>query len=280
MKQIEEWKIKRSAEICARSYNYERDTLAQIFEYAREHLRIILENPMDAIKRRKVTKEQIIIPSRDQFRVLLAQLREERRAKDAADFVEFLGYSGLRLGEATQVCWEHINFKLETLLVTGGDIGTKNHEQRLVPLFPPLRRLLESLKAAQAAQPAKGRKFPPEEGSEGKRGSPLEKSPAQSAIAKDKKRASAPTGRIFTLDSAKKALLSACKKAALPQFGHHAMRHFFCSNAIEAGCDFKVIAGWLGHKDGGVLVAQTYGHLRNEHSAAMAKRITFDANTP
>ena len=55
------------------------------------------------------------------------------------------------------------------------------------------------------------------------------------------------------------------------------MRHFFCSNAIEAGCDFKVIAGWLGHKDGGVLVAMTYGHLRSEHSAAMAKRIVFDA---
>ena len=56
------------------------------------------------------------------------------------------------------------------------------------------------------------------------------------------------------------------------------MRHFFCSNAIEAGCDFKVIAGWFGHKDGGVLVARTYGHLRNEHSAAMAKRMTFDVN--
>jgi site-specific recombinase XerD len=57
------------------------------------------------------------------------------------------------------------------------------------------------------------------------------------------------------------------------------MRHFFCSNAIESGCDFKVIAGWVGHKDGGVLVAMTYGHLRSEHSAAMAKRITFDANS-
>ena len=48
---------------------------------------------------------------------------------------------------------------------------------------------------------------------------------------------------------------------------------------VEAGCDFKVIAGWLGHKDGGVLVAMTYGHLRSEHSTAMAKRITFDAMT-
>jgi len=59
----------------------------------------------------------------------------------------------------------------------------------------------------------------------------------------------------------------------------HTMRHFSCSNAIEAGCDFKVIAEWLGHKDGGVLVAMTYGHLRSEHSAAMAKRLTFDAQS-
>jgi site-specific recombinase XerD len=55
------------------------------------------------------------------------------------------------------------------------------------------------------------------------------------------------------------------------------LRHFFCSNAIEAGVDFKAIAGWLGHKDGGVLAAKTYGHLRNEHSTAMAQRMTFDA---
>src|SRR5205814_10138387 len=109
---------------------------------------------------------------------------------------------------------------------------------RTIPLFPPLRRLLERLRS---------------------------------------ERDHAVNQRIFTLDSAKQALGTACEKASLPHFGHHAMRHFFCSNAIEAGCDFKVIAGWLGHKDGGVLVAMTYGHLRSEHSAAMAKRVTFDA---
>jgi integrase len=36
---------------------------------------------------------------------------------------------------------------------------------------------------------------------------------------------------------------SACRCAGLPNFGHHALRHFFCSNAIEAGIDFKAIAG-------------------------------------
>ncbi len=55
------------------------------------------------------------------------------------------------------------------------------------------------------------------------------------------------------------------------------MRHYFVSNAIEAGVDFKVIAGWVGHKDGGVLVAKTYGHLRDAHSFEMAKRMTFTA---
>jgi len=39
------------------------------------------------------------------------------------------------------------------------------------------------------------------------------------------------------------------------------------------------IAGWVGHKDGGLLVAKTYGHLRDTHSFEMAKRMTFAANS-
>jgi integrase len=88
------------------------------------------------------------------------------------------------------------------------------------------------------------------------------------------------TERIAQVNDAKKAITSACKKANLPHFHHHSLRHFFCSNAIEAGVDFKAIAGWVGHKDGGLLVARTYGHLRDEHSAMMAKRMTFSATQP
>ena len=58
------------------------------------------------------------------------------------------------------------------------------------------------------------------------------------------------------------------------------MRHFFVSNAIEAGVDFATIAAWVGHKDGGVLVAKTYGHLRQSHSAAMAERMSFTGVAP
>jgi len=35
------------------------------------------------------------------------------------------------------------------------------------------------------------------------------------------------------------------------------------------------VARWLGHKDGGELAMQTYGHLRDQHSADMAQKVVF-----
>lgn len=235
--EIEAWRIGRGKELSSRSFNIELETLGLLFEYAKEDLRILLENPIDRIKRRKEISKPLVIPTKEQFVTLVNALRTGHKSKDAANFVEFLGYSGLRLGEAREVLWRDVSFESKTLTVTGGETGTKNHEFRVIPLFPPLEQLLRKLRDAQ--------------------GNP------------------APNLPVFTIDNSKKAIASGCKRSGLPHWGHHAMRHFFCSNAIEAGIDFKVIAGWLGHKDGGILVAQTYGHLRAEHSALMAQKMTF-----
>ena len=51
------------------------------------------------------------------------------------------------------------------------------------------------------------------------------------------------------------------------------LRHFFVSNAIEVGVDFKTIAARIAHKDGGMLVAKTYVHLRASCSNGMARLI-------
>jgi integrase len=241
MNDIERWKIGRGAAIGARTFNKELETLNLLMRYARDVKGILLDNPAEKIRKRKEPKPTVPIPTKEQFRQVVAQLRSEPKAvrSGAAEFAEFLAYSGLRLGEAREVRWHDINFDLNTLLVTGGEMGTKNHEHRTVPLFPPLRRLIETMIA-------------------------------------DRNRDVPAYERIFGFQDIRQALHSACRRAGLHRFTHHSLRHFFCSNAIEAGCDFKVIAGWLGHKDGGVLVAKTYGHLRSEHSAAMAKRMTFD----
>src|ERR1017187_7423879 len=93
----------------------------------------------------------------------------------------------------------------------------------------------------------------------------------QSVIRPRRKRPASSIGK------ATKAMERACKLAGLATFTHHCMRHYLVSNAIEAGVDFKTIAAWVGHKDGGLLVAKTYGHLRDTHSFEMAKRMTFAA---
>ena len=238
---VKDWAARRTANIAARTFNIERETLIQILDYAIAE-GIILGNPGRAIRRQKQPKAKITIPSREQFRAMITAMRRPvtRDASASADLTEGMAYSGMRLGEATELQWCDVNFDLKSFTVTGGELGTKNHEARTVPLFPAFERLLLAIRERLAATPQ-------------------------------------PADKVFQIGNARKAIATACNHAGLPQYTNHTCRHFFCSNAIESGIDFKVIAGWLGHKDGGILVAKTYGHLRDEHSAAMAKRMTFDA---
>ncbi|HEV2692328.1 MAG TPA: tyrosine-type recombinase/integrase [Verrucomicrobiae bacterium] len=99
--------------------------------------------------------------------------------------------------------------------------------------------------------------------------------PALRSLFERMKQQAKPADRIIPISTAKKAIFNACKKGELPHFHHHLFRHFFVSQAIENGVDFKTISAWVGHKDGGVLVAKTYGHLSDVHSAEMAKKMIF-----
>jgi len=240
--QIERWKKQRGGALSAQSWNIESETLRLILRHAQRDLRLILENPAENIKRRHEPARERLIPTKEEFQQILKAARSTPTAGEAGDLLEFLAYSGLRKSEAESICWNHISFATNAMMVTGGVYGTKNNEHRLVPLFPPLKRLLTDLRQR----------------------SPL----------------SSPNAPLFTLKSARKALETATRKLQLPHYNHHSMRHFFCSNCIEAVVDFKTIAAWLGHKDGGILAAKTYGHLRHEHSTEMAQRLSFDAAAP
>jgi len=237
----EEWASKRGPSIAASTYNNERDTIIAVLAYAKRE-GLILDNPALVLPRRKLPRVQIVIPTKEQFASLVRTIRGfDRRCIESANLVELLAYSGMRLAEATSMRWRDVAFAGGRFAVTGGDTGTKNHEVREVPLFPAMRTFLERLQA--------------------------ERHPS-------------PDDLVVSIVKATKAIEKACGKARLPVFTHHSMRHYFVSNAVEAGIDFKVIAGWVGHKDGGLLVAKTYGHLRDSHSFEMAKRMTFSAHGP
>src|SRR6202030_344823 len=121
--QIENWKVKRGAGISARTFNKELETLNHLMRYARDVKGILLDNPAEKIENRKAAAATVEIPTKEQFRVIVAELRKEPQAvrSGAAAFAEFLAYSGLRLGEGREVRWRDVNFELNTLLVTGGE---------------------------------------------------------------------------------------------------------------------------------------------------------------
>jgi len=244
LRTLEQWAAARRDTCSARTFNYELETLRRILDYGVEH-GILMENSARKIKRCKPHKKATTIPTREQFRKMLEAMRANS-GKDSADLAELLAYSGCRkseiVGDAKYSRPPMFWRDVDFELRVFTVIRSKNHEPRTVPLFPAMESFLRALQNQRPALPKQDE-------------------------------------RIIPIDSAKKAIESASKKLGLPQYGHHTCRHFFCSNAIEAGIDFKVIAGWLGHKDGGILVARTYGHLRNEHSAAMAKRMSWGAST-
>jgi len=236
------WERKRGGQVGASAFNHDRTALVAVLNHAVQE-GLLLENPALAIERRTLPRRKIVIPSKAEFGLLVETIRSlDNRAEAGAKLVELLAYSGMRLGEAVNLTWGEVDFERNQFTVTGGQTGTKNHEARVVPLFPAMRSLLERIQAEQ--------------------GKPKSSDP------------------VSPIGTAKKAIKTACKKASLPNFYHHLLRHFFVSQAIEAGVDFKTIAAWVGHKDGGVLVARTYGHLRDTHSNEMAKRMTFAASPP
>ena len=81
--------------------------------------------------------------------------------------------------------------------------------------------------------------------------------------------------RVLKLRECRGALTRACKKIGTARITHHDLRHLFATRCIESGVDIPTVSRWLGHKDGGALAMRTYGHLRNEHSQAMAQKVKF-----
>jgi integrase len=68
-------------------------------------------------------------------------------------------------------------------------------------------------------------------------------------------------------------LNNACTRLQLPHLRIHDLRHFFASWCIESSIDIATVAKWLGHKDGGVLLMKTYGHIGDQHSLDSAGKL-------
>lgn len=145
----EQWAAKRGAEAAAQTFAHELGVMKSTFKYALKH-GFILSNPAAEIKRKKISNCKIQTPSRDQFQQIVAQMRfsdgredSQEKAKDGADLVEFLAYSGSRVGEAQFAIWKDARFDTGEIWIHG---KKSEASDRLIPTSKALRLFLERLK--------------------------------------------------------------------------------------------------------------------------------------
>lgn len=213
------------------SFNLHLGFLRELFRLALDD-RAITKSPVDGIKARKCARPIRITPSYDEFRQIVAYVRQHKfneHSDDSADYLEMMGEAGLGKAEINGIVWKHIRFEAKELVV----YRFKTKTSFTIPLYPNVSKLLEEVK--------------------GRRASPK------------------PDEAVFRIKDPKKALAGACTALGLPAYSPRSLRRMFITRALTLGVDVRTIAAWQGHQDGGKLILQTYSHLIQNHSQNMAE---------
>jgi integrase len=242
--ECEQWANSYARTMHPSRFNNTVASMRHIFDLAIDH-GIIHDNPAAEVEKLRVTSKKLVLPSKEKFEELVKSMDEAGGAysTDCADLVRFLAYSGCRLTEAAHVHWQDVDGAKNQIWIHGRpDSGTKNLESRAVPIIPQMRQLLDKLTLRD-----KDPRSPRRHGGD----------------------------YVLNVTECTRALQAACDKVEITRISHHDLRHLFATRCIESGIDIPTVARWLGHKDGGALAMKTYGHLRDEHSQAMAARVSF-----
>lgn len=219
--------------------NHQLRLLKSIIEWSVE-AGYIMRNPARSIKPVKRRKKTVRPPAAEHVRLLLEHLRQGgKRVQNAADMVALLAATGVRLGEAAGLRWADVDLE-RGVVVLSRQMDRRGREGTL----------------------------------KGRHDNPLPMFPLLRNVLDTIARRTGKQGRVLKVRQARGPIGTACRKLGIPRPTHHAFRHAFATLAIERGVDFKTISVWLGHVDGGKLVSDTYGHLRPEHAAEMAARMT------
>jgi integrase len=237
------WASQFSAKAAPSNFNNTAGTLRLILDIAVES-GVRYDNPARFIKRARIRPKNIQLPGHEKFQNLVQVIEKvnKRFSGDCADLVRFLAFGGFRKGEAARITWADCDFDKGEITVKGDpETGTKNWSVRRVPMIPDMRQFLERLRSERPTEPA--------------------------------------TATVMAVHECQNAINSACKKLGLVRFTHHDLRHLFATRCIESGVDIPTVSRWLGHKDGGALAMKVYGHLRDQHSATMAQKVSFSSTS-
>lgn len=85
------------------------------------------------------------------------------------------------------------------------------------------------------------------------------------------------TATVMNVSECEHSMTNAAARIGMKRITRHDLRHLFATICIESGVDIPTVSRWLGHKDGGALCMETYGHLRQDHSIAQVQRVNLSA---
>ncbi len=112
-----------------------------------------VDDPTAKLKRMKRQEKQLVIPSRAEIEAIVGSIRGQRKTHsiEAANYVAFIAFAGCRHGQAKAFTWEHVH--RDWIEFPSGVEGTKGAATRRLPISPPLRALLDSMRPENATGP-------------------------------------------------------------------------------------------------------------------------------
>jgi integrase len=220
------------------------------------------KSPFEKIDWAKSAHEKLVMPSDEEWFLIVKEIAEESPGRDKLDFerrgllAEFMSISGARIGELVPSRVRHPKDPVHpgfrwTDIHIGYNVITnakkrkgKEFSTRSVPWIGGAEELMERIRR----ELFKGN----------------ENALVFEGIGK--------TGVWRALKSAIKGLNLDQK---LKKFTQHKIRHLFATKCAEANIDWKALAEWLGHEDGGLLAAKLYSHFRKECGEVKAARVCY-----
>ena len=227
-----------------RTIDMELGVLSNVFRLA-ERRAVLKTNPLAGRGRYSEASEirhcREVAPTPEGLHTIEKWLRE-RGENEVADLACFLGYSGLRIGEALALDWECVDWAEKLLHVKREKRGI----MPWVPMTADLAALLQQMKARARSHLL----FP----------SPFD----------------AETPRVRSAFSHR--LTAACKEKKIGHVTAHGLRSYFVTQCRQSGLTDGEVAMLIGDKTGPAIIASTYGDLRPDHLLAQARRIRFKAS--
>jgi integrase len=140
---VEAWLSQHYGGMSAAYYNSALTVLRSVLDQAVRD-RIIAESPASQLSYKKRATPIRLTPTFEEFKSIVANIRNQRfnaDAKQSADFVEFLGLAGLGQAEAAVITRADVDLAAGRIVI----LRRKTSAGFVIPIYPQVRPLVEKL---------------------------------------------------------------------------------------------------------------------------------------